>query len=106
MLTLGAVDDRSLKLGLGCGLAAAVVGMGLLWLFPSQLALVYVGALVFGVCYSSAGVLNPLLPREVFGTRDVSAIYARTSMPRAPLPSAAADTIQRKFSWDCTICAA
>jgi len=33
MLTLGAVDDRSLKLGLGCGLAAAVVGMGLLWLF-------------------------------------------------------------------------
>lgn len=80
MLLLGAVSDRSLRASSGLGPALGSCGLLLMWLSAGELAPILAGAFLFGCGYSCAGVMNPLLARAVFGSRDYNAIYARISM--------------------------
>ena len=77
---LGTVSDRSVKLGSICGVAAGVAGILIMWGFPSVLALLLVGAFLFGVVYAMTTVETPLMVRSVFGSKDYANIYSRVSM--------------------------
>ena len=77
---LGAVNDRSVRLGIGLGIGAGVVGVTVMWLVPGVLALLLAGAFLFGVVYAMTTVQTPLLVRTVFGSADYTNIYSRVSM--------------------------
>ena len=77
---LGAVNDRSVRLGIGLGIGAGAVGVTVMWLVPGVLALLLVGAFLFGVVYAMTTVQTPLLVRTVFGSADYTNIYSRVSM--------------------------
>ena len=59
---------------------SGVVGVTLMWLMPGILALLLVGAFLFGVVYAMTTVQTPLLVRTVFGSADYTNIYSRVSM--------------------------
>lgn len=77
---LGAVNDKSVHLGIGLGIGAGAVGVTLMWLAPGVLALLLAGAFLFGVVYAMTTVQTPLLVRTVFGSADYTNIYSRVSM--------------------------
>ena len=77
---LGAVNDKSVRLGIALGIGSGVVGVTLMWLMPGVLALLLVGAFLFGVVYAMTTVQTPLLVRTVFGSADYTNIYSRVSM--------------------------
>ena len=77
---LGAVNDRSVRLGIGLGIGAGVVGVTVMWLVPGVLALLLAGAFLFGVVYAMTTVQTPLLVRTIFGSADYTNIYSRVSM--------------------------
>lgn len=79
-VVLGTINDKSVKLGIFVGIGAGVVGVTLMWLLPSQLALLLVGAFLFGVVYAMTTVQTPLLVRTVFGSADYTNIYSRVSI--------------------------
>lgn len=79
-VTLGAVNDKSVFGGLSFGVGCGVVGMVLMLVFPSQVALMLVGGFAFGVFYATATVQVPLMTSASFGTREYSSIYSRISM--------------------------
>lgn len=79
-VVLGIINDRSLRLGIFFGLGCGVVGVLLMWFFPSPLAMLLVGAFLFGVVYAMTTVQTPLLVRSVFGSADYTNIYSRISM--------------------------
>ncbi len=87
---LGTVSDRSVKLGAICGIAAGVAGILIMWGFPSVLALLLVGAFLFGVVYAMTTVETPLLVRSVFGSKDYANIYSRVSMVGSLMSAVAA----------------
>lgn len=77
---LGTINDKSVKLGIFVGVGAGVVGVALMWLVPSVVALLLVGAFLFGVVYAMTTVQTPLLVRTVFGSADYTNIYSRVSI--------------------------
>lgn len=77
---LGIINDKSVKLGIFVGIGAGVLGVSLMWLLPSQLALLLAGAFLFGVVYAMTTVQTPLLVRTVFGSADYTNIYSRVSI--------------------------
>lgn len=77
---LGVVNDRSVKLGAVMGIGAGVAGVTLMWLLPGQLALLLVGAFLFGIAYAETTVQTPLLVRTVFGSADYTNVYSCVSM--------------------------
>ena len=79
-VVLGIINDRSLRLGIFFGLGCGVAGVLLMWFFPSPLALLLVGAFLFGVVYAMTTVQTPLLVRSVFGSADYTNFYSRISM--------------------------
>lgn len=87
---LGSVSDRSVRLGATSGIVAGVAGVLLMWGFPSVLALLLVGAFLFGVVYAMTTVETPLLVRSVFGSKDYTAIYSRVSMVGSLMSAVAA----------------
>jgi len=87
---LGAVNDRSVRMGVFLGIASGVVGVVLMWLMPSVLALLLAGAFLFGVVYAMTTVETPLLVRSVFGSADYTKIYARISMVGSLMSAVAA----------------
>jgi MFS family permease len=74
---LGAISDRSVRLGstvsLGCGFVALTV----LWLFPVAPTLLYVAGFMFGWYYAFSMVQLPSLARAVFGVREFAQIYSK-----------------------------
>ena len=56
---LGAINDRSVHLGVLVGICAGAAGVTLMWLFPGTLALLLVGAFLFGVVYAMTTVQTP-----------------------------------------------
>lgn len=89
-VVLGAVNDRSVHAGVVLGIGAGVAGVTLMWLFPSALALLLVGAFLFGVVYAMTTVQTPLLVRTVFGSADYTNIYSRVSMVGSLMSAVAA----------------
>ena len=77
---LGAVNDKSVRLGIGLGIGAGAVGVTVMWLMPGVVALLLVGAFLFGIVYAMTTVQTPLLVRTVFGSADYTNIYSRVSM--------------------------
>ena len=87
---LGIINDRSVRLGIVFGLACGAVGVLLMWLMPSPLVLLLIGAFLFGVVYAMTTVQTPLLVRSVFGSADYTNIYARISMVGSLMSAVAA----------------
>ena len=87
---LGIINDKSVKLGIVFGLACGVVGVLLMWFIPSPLAVLLVGAFLFGIVYAMTTVQTPLLVRSVFGSADYTNIYSRISMVGAIMSAFAA----------------
>ena len=77
---LGAINDKSVHLGVFLGIGAGAVGVTVMWLVPGVLPLLLVGAFLFGVVYAMTTVQTPLLVRTVFGSADYANIYSRVSM--------------------------
>ena len=89
-VVLGIVNDRSVRMGIFFGLGCGVAGVLLMWLLPSTLALMLVGAFLFGVVYAMTTVQTPLLVRSVFGSMDYTNIYSRISMVGSLMSAVAA----------------
>ena len=89
-VVLGIVNDRSVRMGIFFGLGCGVCGVLLMWLLPSTLALMLVGAFLFGVVYAMTTVQTPLLVRSVFGSADYTNIYSRISMVGSLMSAVAA----------------
>lgn len=89
-ILLGILNDRSPRLGMLFGIACGVVGVIVMWLFPSVLALLLVGAFLFGIVYAETTVESPLLVRSVFGSADYTNIYSRVSMAGSLMSAVAA----------------
>ncbi len=87
---LGAINDRSIRLGIICGIGAGIGGVLLMWTMPSVLPILLVGAFLFGVVYAMTTVQTPLLVRSVFGSADYTNIYARVSMVGSLMSAVAA----------------
>lgn len=87
---LGAINDRSARLGVIFGIACGVVGVLVMWLLPSALALLLAGAFLFGIVYAMTTVETPLLVRTVFGSADYTNIYSRGSMVGSLMSAVAA----------------
>ena len=87
---LGIINDKSVKLGIIFGLACGAVGVVLMWFIPSPLAVLLVGAFLFGIVYAMTTVQTPLLVRSVFGSADYTNIYSRISMVGAVMSAFAA----------------
>lgn len=87
---LGAINDRSVHLGVFVGICAGAAGVTLMWLFPGTLALLLAGAFLFGVVYAMTTVQTPLLVRTVFGSADYTNIYSRVSMVGSLMSAVAA----------------
>lgn len=77
---LGAINDKSVHLGVFLGIGAGAVGVTVMWLVPGVLPLLLAGAFLFGVVYAMTTVQTPLLVRTVFGSADYANIYSRVSM--------------------------
>lgn len=89
-VVLGIINDRSVRLGIAFGLACGVAGVLLMWFLPSALAVLLVGAFLFGVVYAMTTVQMPLLVRSVFGSADYTNIYSRISMVGSLMSAVAA----------------
>lgn len=76
---LGAVNDRNVKGGLIVGLGGGAIGIVLMWALPSVLAVLMMGAFLFGFAYACTTVQTTLITREAFGPADYTNIYARVS---------------------------
>ncbi|MDR7080137.1 MFS family permease [Neobacillus niacini] len=74
---LGAINDKfgirtALFVGIGCGM----VGVAALLISDAfGIAMLYAGALLFGIGFSGSTLLPPVVIREVFGGRDYASIY-------------------------------
>lgn len=89
-VALGAVNDKSVRLGIIFGLGCGAAGVLLMWFIPSQLPLLLVGAFLFGIVYAMTTVQTPLLVRSVFGSADYTNIYSRISMVGSLMSAVAA----------------
>ena len=89
-VVLGVINDKSVRLGIFFGLGCGVLGVILMWLFPSPLVMLLVGAFLFGVVYAMTTVQTPLLVRSVFGSADYTNIYSRISMVGSLMSAVAA----------------
>ena len=87
---LGIINDKSVKLGIIFGLACGAVGVLVMWFLPSALAMLLIGAFLFGIVYAMTTVQTPLLVRSVFGSADYTNIYSRISMVGAIMSAVAA----------------
>ncbi|RDB64435.1 MFS transporter [Gordonibacter sp. 28C] len=79
-IALGGINDKGVLLGLSVGVISGIIGLVLMWLVPSQVVVMMIGAFVFGIYYASATVQMPILTASVFGQREYSSIYSRISM--------------------------
>ena len=89
-VVLGVINDKSVRLGIFFGLGCGVLGVALMWFFPSPLMMLLVGAFLFGVVYAMTTVQTPLLVRSVFGSADYTNIYSRISMVGSLMSAVAA----------------
>ena len=89
-VVLGFINDRSIRAATALGILSGIVGLALMWAFPSILAILLLGAFLFGLVYAMTTVQTPLLVRKVFGQKDYALIYSRVSMVGSLLSTVAA----------------
>ena len=99
---LGAVNDKfGPKIALSAGIGSGIVGVLLLFISANLgLAVLFAGALLFGIGYSGSTLLPPIVIREVFGTRDYASIY--TTIMSASTLGVAFGTTLFSFIFDST----
>lgn len=79
-ICLGAINDKSTKLGLVVSYSSGIIGLVLMLFFgTSHIAVLFVAGFLFGVGYASMIVQTPLLVRKCFGNRDYSVIYSNVA---------------------------
>ena len=79
LLALGFINDKSVRLGVIVAGIAGIAGLAMLLVFPAQLTLLYVGAVLLGVCYAATAIETSLLVRSCFGSKDYTVITSRVS---------------------------
>jgi len=79
LLALGFINDKSVRLGVIVAGIAGIAGLAMLLVFPAQLTLMYVGAVLLGVCYAATAIETSLLVRSCFGSKDYTVITSRVS---------------------------
>ena len=89
-ITLGFINDQNVLLGLGVGISSGLIGIFLMWAFPTHRILLLLGSFGFGFVYACTTVETPLLARSVFGTLDYTEIYARIQMAGSAASAVAA----------------
>ena len=74
---LGTINDKfGIKVALFVGIGGGLIGVVTLLISDSfGIAMLYAGALLFGIGFSGSTLLPPLVIREVFGGRDYASIY-------------------------------
>lgn len=74
---LGAINDKlGVKPALFIGIGSGMLGVIALFISSSfGIAMLYLGALLFGIGFSGSTLLPPVVIREVFGDRDYASIY-------------------------------
>lgn len=82
-IALGYLNDRSPILGVAMASILGIVGFILLIFGQSQIALVIIGAFLFGWAYAAVTVQTALLVRTVFGSKDYSKIFSNISIALA-----------------------
>lgn len=79
-ICLGAINDKSTKLGLVVSYGSGIVGLVLMMFFGTMnIAVLFVAGFLFGVGYASMIVQTPLLVRKCFGNRDYGIIYSNVA---------------------------
>lgn len=79
-ICLGAINDKSTKLGLVVSYGSGIVGLLLMiFLGTTHIVVLFIAGFLFGVGYASMIVQTPLLVRKCFGNRDYSIIYSNVA---------------------------
>ncbi len=78
-ILLGAINDKNPRTGVLFSIISGIIGVLLMMIFPTIIALLLIGAFLFGFVYASTTVETTLLTRAVFGNRDYATIYSRIS---------------------------
>lgn len=91
---LGAINDKfSIKVALFVGIGGGLIGVVTLLISDSfGIAMLYAGALLFGIGFSGSTLLPPVVIREVFGGLDYASIYT-TIMSASTLGVAVGTTL-------------
>ena len=99
---IGAVNDKfGVKLALLTGIGSGVLGViALLFSDSFGIAMLYLGALLFGIGFSGSTLLPPMVIREVFGGRDYASIY--TTIMSASTLGVAVGTTLFSYLYDST----
>jgi len=77
---LGIINDHNTVAGMATGLGLGCIGILLMWFFPSAIAMVMIGAFLFGFAYACTTVQSMMLTREAFGSLDYTVIYSRITI--------------------------
>ncbi len=77
-LTLGAVCDKSIRLGAIYYVGSTIISLLLFLSGNSQMALM-AAAFLYGGAYSATNLYGPLLVKNVFGTKDFTKIWGRVT---------------------------
>ena len=79
--TLGAISDKNTAAAFTTGALTSFLGLFVMFFFGTASTLaMQSGAAIFGMIYASTTVMNPLLIIAVFGMKDYTKIYGRTSV--------------------------
>lgn len=79
-ICLGAINDKSTKLGLIVSYCSGILGLILMLFFgTAHIAVLFIAGFLFGIGYASMIVQTPLLVRKCFGNRDYSVIYSNVA---------------------------
>lgn len=77
-LTLGAVCDKSIRLGGIYYVVSTIISL-LLFLFGNSQMALMAAAFLYGGAYSATNLYGPLLVKNVFGTKDFTKIWGRVT---------------------------
>ncbi|KAA9027069.1 MFS transporter [Niallia endozanthoxylica] len=99
---LGAINDKyGIKPALFVGIGGGMIGVVALLISDSfGIAMLYTGALLFGIGFSGSTLLPPVIIREVFGGRDYASIY--TTIMSASTLGVALGTTLFSYLYDLT----
>ena len=79
-IAMGGFADKNARTTIIIAFGAGVVGILLVWFGAQQEMMLYAGASIYGFFFARAVVLCPIVVRQIFGTREYSAIYSRVAV--------------------------